>query len=72
MEIWAPLMLRISSCLEGQSWTRLKVNRQTWSIYQRAVSELLGHSTITFTMDVYSHVLPNMQREAVQSLDQYL
>ena len=38
----------------------------------KIVSELLGHSTITVTMDVYSHVLPNMQREAVQSLDQYL
>ena len=38
----------------------------------KIVSELLGHSTITVTMDVYSHLLPNMQREAVQRLDQYL
>ena len=30
------------------------------------VSERLGHSTPAFTMTVYQHVLPGMQREAVQ------
>jgi integrase len=32
------------------------------------VSERLGHSTPAFTMTVYQHVLPGMQREAVQAL----
>ncbi|MBN1631073.1 MAG: site-specific integrase [Thermoleophilia bacterium] len=34
----------------------------------KVVSERLGHSTPGFTMTVYQHVLPGMQREAVQSV----
>ena len=34
----------------------------------KVVSERLGHSTVAFTMDVYQHVLPGQQREAVQAL----
>lgn len=32
----------------------------------KVVSERLGHSTPAFTMTVCQHVLPGMQREAVQ------
>ena len=32
----------------------------------KVVSERLGHSTPAFTMAVYQHVLPGMQRDAVQ------
>jgi len=34
----------------------------------KIVSERLGHSTISITLDTYSHVLPNMQKEAVKNL----
>jgi len=34
----------------------------------KVVSERLGHATAAFTMQVYQHVLPGMQREAVQNL----
>lgn len=34
----------------------------------KVVSERLGHSTVAFTMEVYQHVLPGMQRQAVQAL----
>ena len=30
----------------------------------KVVGERLGHSTVTLTLDTYSHVLPTMQREA--------
>jgi integrase len=30
----------------------------------KVVSERLGHSSITLTLDTYSHVLPTMQRRA--------
>jgi len=33
------------------------------------VQERLGHSTIAVTMDIYSHVTPGMQSEAVAKLD---
>lgn len=35
----------------------------------KVVSERLGHSTVTMTMDTYSHVLPEMQAEAVKVLE---
>jgi integrase len=33
------------------------------------VSERLGHSTIGITLDTYSHVLPDMQKEAARRID---
>jgi integrase len=36
------------------------------------VSERLGHSNIGITLDTYSHVLPGMQREAADKLDDVL
>lgn len=38
-------------------------------INPKIVSERLGHSTISITLDTYSHVLPNMQKEAVEKLE---
>lgn len=40
--------------------------------HPKVVSERLGHSTIAITMDIYSHVMPNMQKEAVKKLDDFL
>lgn len=34
----------------------------------KIVSERLGHSSVVLTLDTYSHVLPNMQEEATQKL----
>ena len=36
------------------------------------VQKVLGHSSVTVTMDVYSHVLPSMQEKAVASMDDLL
>jgi len=33
----------------------------------KVVSERLGHSTPAFTMAVYQHVLPGMQRDAANT-----
>ncbi|MGI9056997.1 MAG: tyrosine-type recombinase/integrase [Ktedonobacteraceae bacterium] len=38
-------------------------------VHPKVVQELLGHSSISMTMDVYSHVLPSMQQEAMKKLD---
>ena len=37
--------------------------------HPKVVQEMLGHSRINTTLDFYSHVLPDMQREAVDRLD---
>ena len=34
----------------------------------KVVSERLGHATIAVTMDIYSHVLPGLDREAADSV----
>lgn len=41
-------------------------------VHPKIVSERLGHSTIGITLDIYSHVLPNMQEEAVNKLDELI
>jgi integrase len=38
----------------------------------KVVSERLGHSSITLTLDTYSHVLPTMQRRAADMMGQIL
>jgi integrase len=34
----------------------------------KVISERLGHATIAVTMDIYSHVLPGLDREAADSV----
>lgn len=36
----------------------------------KVVSERLGHSSIDVTLDIYGHVLPEMQKEAAEKLDE--
>jgi integrase len=38
-------------------------------VHPRAIMELLGHSSITVTMNTYAHVLPAMMREAADKMD---
>jgi integrase len=41
-------------------------------VQPKVVSEMLGHSRISITMDTYSHVLPHMQDEAADRLNALL
>ena len=41
-------------------------------ISAKVISERLGHSNIKTTLDIYSHVLPNMQEEAANQIDNLL
>lgn len=38
-------------------------------VHPKVASERLGHSKIGITLDLYSHVMPGMQQEAVQRVD---
>jgi integrase len=38
----------------------------------KVVQEMLGHANVSITLDTYSHLLPNMQGEAVGRLDNLL
>jgi len=35
----------------------------------KVISEALGHNSVAFTMDVYSHIIEGMQNEAMALLD---
>ncbi|MCH8919447.1 MAG: site-specific integrase, partial [Chloroflexi bacterium] len=41
-------------------------------VHPKVVQEMLGHSTISVTMDTYSHTLPSMGAEAAERLDALL
>jgi len=41
-------------------------------IHPKVVQERLGHSQVSMTLDTYSHVLPNMQEEAAEKIDELI
>jgi integrase len=44
----------------------------TRNVNVKIVSEMLGHSTIAITLDIYSHVLPNMRDQAAAAMEEAL
>jgi integrase len=38
----------------------------------KTVSEEAGHSSVSFTLDVYAHVLPSMKQNAAEKLEKLL
>lgn len=41
-------------------------------VHPKVVQEMLGHSQINLTLDTYSHVLPDIQREAAEKMNDIL
>ncbi len=41
-------------------------------IHPKIVSERLGHATVAFTLDTYSHVVPGLQEAAARTFDELL
>ena len=41
-------------------------------VHPKVVSEMLGHSQVSITLDLYSHVTPTMQQEATAAMDSLL
>jgi integrase len=42
------------------------------NVNSKVVSEMLGHATVAITLDVYSHLLPNMQESAAAAMEDAL
>jgi integrase len=38
----------------------------------KVISEALGHASVAFTLDTYSHIIEGMQSEAMALLDEIL
>ena len=69
---WRPLLKKTALPLD----TRFHDLRHTCAtllltkgVHPKIVQELLGHSSISITLDTYSHVLPNMQEKAVRAME---
>ena len=63
----------------GLAGTRFHDLRHTFAslmllagIHPKVVSEALGHSSVAFTLDTYSHVVPSIQKAAAKRLDEVL
>jgi integrase len=41
-------------------------------VHPKIVQERLGHSSISLTLDTYSHVIPSMQQDIADKLDEIL
>ncbi len=41
-------------------------------VHPKIASEMLGHSTVAITLDLYSHVTPTMQQQAAAAVDELL
>ena len=35
---------------------------------RKVVSELLGHASVAITLDIYSHVIPDMQQDVAATM----
>jgi len=42
------------------------------NVNPKVVSEMLGHASVSITLDIYSHLLPDMQEKAAQALEEAL
>ena len=52
-------------------YSRQKHESLSKGVHPKVVQEILGHSAINITMDTYSHVLPNIQKDAMGRLDDF-
>lgn len=41
-------------------------------VHPKIVSERLGHATVAFTLDTYTHVVPGLQEAAAKAFDEIL
>ena len=41
----------------------------TKGVHPKVVQEVLGHFSISITLDIYSHVLPNLQKGAARAME---
>ena len=59
-----------------QHWRRRLVTFASLMLLRGAkakvISEALGHSSVAFTMDVYSHIIDGMQKSAMALLDEIM
>jgi integrase len=73
---WTPTLTKARIQLPHLPWVTIKGLRHTHAstllksgANPKIVQERLGHSTFGTTMDIYSHVAPSLQRDAIENLE---
>ena len=70
------MAMMLPSQLEGLGSSALRHTCATLMLLNdvpvKVVSERLGHDDVALTLRVYSHVLPGMQKDAADGLDEML
>ncbi len=66
-EIYGSEKLRLNDLRHTHATLMLKSG-----VHPKIVSERLGHSTVAFTLDTYSHVVPGLQEAAAKAFDETL
>lgn len=81
MDAWSVLSRSFRPLLEQAGLPRMRFHDLrhtaatlllTQGVHAKVVSEMLGHSTIGMTLDIYSHVLPDLQQQAVTAMEHLL
>lgn len=78
-EKWSKTLKKAQAEIPGLSHLTIKGIRHTHAtllleagVSAKVVQERLGHSNISTTLDIYSHVTPTLQQSAVEALGRYL
>lgn len=73
---WAWAKVRKAAKLEGVHFHDLRHSSASLmladGIHMKSIQSILGHSTISMTMDTYAHLMPDSQRQAAATFDRLL
>ncbi|MFO1045992.1 MAG: site-specific integrase [Planctomycetaceae bacterium] len=73
---WSWFKIRIAAKLEGVHFHDLRHSCASLmladGVQMKAIQAILGHSTISMTMDTYAHLMPDSQRIAASTFDRLL
>ena len=76
VEVYASSKNQKQANLNGVRFHDLRHTFASLMLLRRAkpkvISEALGHSSVAFTMDTYSHIIEGMQEDAMALLDEVL
>ena len=69
---WRPKRAVTRNIQHGGWGGVVRASLMLFSAKPKVISAALGHSSLAFTMDVYSHIIEGMQSDAMALLDEVL
>lgn len=73
---WSWFKIRTAAGLDGVHFHDLRHSSASLmladGVHMKSIQTILGHSTISMTMDTYAHLMPDSQRQAAATFDRLL